>query len=149
MDGIFGFVLVLAGIAGFIVLIIIIVMHSIEEDKKEKAKIIKLVQQAGGKDVKIRRPIQVGGGRGGGRVAYFDVSYTDVNGERQTRQASKIRDGLGWSLVGDFYWDKPMQMPEPPVEWAQVASKEQIISEKAAEIKRLQEELARAKKELE
>ena len=120
---------------------ILVMRHSINNRNKTIAQLIKIVQQAGGQNISVQESIRfvtIFTKRG---PIYFNVSYIDINGEYQTRQVSKKID------VDDFYWDKPVQMPEPSVDGGRLESKEQIISDMDAEIKRLQEELARAKEE--
>jgi hypothetical protein len=125
----------------FFALGIYVMQHTGNERIQAKAELKKIVQQAGGQNIHVKDSTRLGTK---GSVC-FTISYIDINGEHQTRQASKKVDI--WSLVGDFYWDKPIQMSEPSVEEARLDSKEQIIGDMDAEINRLQEELDRAKKE--
>ena len=115
---------------------------NIKQRYEARAELLRLVQQAGGQNIHVQDSPRFGNIG----VLYFDVIYKDINGKYQTRKVARKISMWGWSLMDDFQWDKPLQMSKSSVQEVRLKSKEQIISEKAAEIKRLQEELARTKK---
>jgi hypothetical protein len=119
------------------------VIGNIKQRKEARAELLDIIQQAGGKNIYVQeqRPLGIK------RTALFDVSYDDINGKHQTHRVSRETNIWGMSLRSDFHWDRPLQTSELPVQEVSSESKEQIISEMDAEIKRLQEELARTKKE--
>ncbi len=107
-----------------------------------KEQLRKLAQQAGGRDIVIWR--EHGWGKNG--YVQFVLLYVDANGVRQKHRIAKHLDGWG-ALRDDLFWDKPLQLPNIAPLISTSSSKEQIISEMDAEIKRLQEELKRTREE--
>jgi len=126
----------------FLVILLVIIPH--RQNEQAKAHLIKIVKQAGGKDIALEQQYK-SGTKG---TLFFNIVYVDINEERQTRIVTTYTNIMGF-LTGEYYWDKPIQAPESPVDNTRSASKEQVISDMDAEIKRLQEELARVKKESE
>lgn len=115
-----------------------IYLEQIQRSRVE-AQLIKLIEQTGGSKITVHYQRRFGV-RG---VMYFEVNFVDVNGVKQRRQVSR-RMGFWSEPQGDFYWDKPLtaQTVQNPSQ-----SKEQIISNMDAEIKRLQKELEQARRE--
>lgn len=121
-----------------LVVFILGVLYVNEQRDMANTELVKIIQQAGGSNItveKLKRPGTQG-------VLHFVVNYVDIDGEYQTRQVTRSLNFWG-SLTGDFHWDKPVKTTSDN---GRLASKEQIISDMDAEIKRLQEELVRAKK---
>lgn len=126
---------------GFILVFIILVLLLHNRLRTEaETQIKKLVKQAGGKQITIEESNQFKSRKG---IFRFKVTYFDSNRTLQTRYATAIVERLG-SSIDVIHWDQPLQAP---VDNTRLESKEQIISDMDAEIKRLQDELARVKKE--
>ena len=131
-------------LAVFIVALTLLAIYITKQNETAKVQITKIVQQAGGSNITIESYPK----HGGNRALSFKVSYVDINGDLQTRYVITHFDFLGF-LTGAHYWDKPLQEQEATVDNTKLTSKEQIISDMDAEIKRLQEELSRTKNESE
>lgn len=115
------------------------ILYVNEQIDEANAELVKIIQQTGGSNITLQKLKRLGT-QG---VLNFEVNYMDIDGNHQTRQVTRNLNFWG-SLTGDFHWDKPLEiLPDD----SQLASKEQIISDMDAEIKRLQVELARKKKE--
>ena len=128
----------------FIFLVALLVIIPNKQIEKAKAQIIKRVKQVGGKDITLEQQHK-SGTKG---ILFFNVVYVDINEEHQTRCVTTHTDFWGF-LTGEYYWDEPLQVLESPTDSTHLVSKEQIINDMDAEIKQLQEELARVKKESE
>lgn len=123
---------------GFIVSIFVLALILDENATlNAKAQIEKLVHQAGGQQIIIKKHTQWGHRN----ALLFEVKYIDSRGNYQTREVSAILNSWGFS-VDAIHWDNPLQTP---IDNGRLASKEQIISDMDAEIKRLQDELALVK----
>lgn len=118
------------------------IIHSQKQKQKAKQQIVKRVQKIGGRHIVVE-PHSISGAT---RVVTFKVKYVDVNGRKRRHIVSRHTNFWG-SLIGDFLWDKPLKAPKPVEEIITPDSKEQIISDMDAEIKRLQEELRHAREE--
>jgi hypothetical protein len=127
---------------GFIIFLTWSILHSQSQKQLAKQQIVKLIKQIGGQNIVVEH-YHVWNNRG---VAHFKVRYVDANGTRQRHRVTKNSNYWG-TFIGDFYWDRPLQMPDTETPSTVSRSKEQIISEMDAEIKRLQEELGRARQE--
>lgn len=139
MESFFFSLLGIVVIIGFIGLLI----YSEQQFYKIQSELYKLVKQSGAQSINIERKRQFGE-KG---VYRFIVSFRDAKGKRQKRLVSRHIGGFG-APAGDFLWDKPLLDNEQEKQLsARLGSKEQIISEMDAEIKRLQEELALIQKE--
>ena len=125
---------------GLIIFVVWIIVKQNDQIQESKQQLHKLVQQAGGSDIVIWRERKWG--QNG--FIQFVLLYVDSNGIQQKHRVTQHWEGWG-GLSKEFFWDRPLQVPNtaPPVS----SSKEQIISEMDAEIKRLQEELRRAREE--
>lgn len=126
---------------GFVLVVIILTMMQHDRVKTEaETRIRKLVKQAGGKQITVEEF-----NRFISRIDIFrfKVMYIDTNRTLQTRYATVIVERFGFS-IDVIHWDQPLQ---PQIDNTRLESKEQIISDMDAEIKRLQAELARMKKE--
>ena len=126
-----------------IIYVIWSIFYSQKQKQKAKQQIVKLVQKIGGRHIVVE-PHSISGAT---RVVTFKVKYIDVNGNKRRHIVSRHTNFWG-SLNGDFLWDKPLKIPAPAYEIVNPDSKEQVISEMDAEIKRLQEELRRAREEV-
>jgi hypothetical protein len=125
---------------GLIIFVIWSIFYSQKQNQKAKQQVVKLIRRIGGQHIVIEHH-HAWGNRG---VIHFKVKYIDADGIRRRHRVSRHLNFWG-TLTGDFLWDKPLQMPQPKNEIGKSSSKEQIISEMDAEIKRLQEELRRAR----
>lgn len=111
--------------------------------QKAERQLYKMAQQAGGRDIVVWRESKRA------QKSFFIrfvLLYVDVNGVKHKHRVSRRLDGLD-RLKDDFFWDKPLQISDLTAEPLNLSSKEQIISEMAAQIKRLQKELDLARRE--
>ena len=126
-------------LGGLMVLLIWGLAKQNNQIQESKQRLRKLVEQVGGRDIVVWREHKWG------QKGFYEfvVIYVDINGNKQKHRVTQHWNR--WSgLRKEFYWDKPLQVPNTTPRVS--SSKEQIISEMDAEIKRLQEELQRARK---
>ena len=131
------FVLLLGGLMGVLIWGLAKQTNQIEESKQ---RLRKLAEQAGGRDVVVWREQKLGQ-KG---FIQFVLSYVDSNGIKQKHRVTQHWEVWG-GLSKEFFWDRPLQLANTAPRVS--SSKEQIISEMDAEIKRLQEELRRTREE--
>ena len=129
-------------LVGMVIFLIWSLSYSQKQGKEAQQQIIKLIEQIGGRQIEIK-PHYLIGARG---IFYFKVTYVDVDGQRCHHFVSRVVNAWG-TLQGDFLWDKPLKTPNIVEGAFTSSSKEQIINDMDAEIKRLQEELRRAREE--
>ncbi|MCL4267691.1 MAG: hypothetical protein KJ069_31255 [Anaerolineae bacterium] len=113
-----------------------------QEQQKIKDELYKLVRQAGAQNISIERERFIGN-RG---LYFFSLTYQDAVGKWQSRQVSRQMGFLG-QAQGEFMWDHPLISEPDPQLSSRLSSKEQIISDMDAEIKRLQQELEKSRQE--
>ncbi|MCA9898002.1 MAG: hypothetical protein H6654_06475 [Ardenticatenaceae bacterium] len=127
--------------AGLIVILIWGIAKQNSQIQEAKQQLRKLVQQAGGQNIVIWRDDKWG------QRGYFQfvLLYEDVNGIKHKHRVTKHVDL--WGVFEEaFFWDRPLQLPGLAAP-SPSSSKEQLVSEMDAEIKRLQEELRRTREE--
>lgn len=129
-------------LGGLIVLLIWGLAKQNNQIQESKQQLRKLVQQIGGREIVIWRE-QKWGQKG---FIQFVLLYVDANGVKQKHRVTQHYEAWG-GLKKEFFWDKPLQQPNTAPQVSTSSSKEQIISEMDAEIKRLQKELRRAREE--
>ena len=131
------FVLLLGGLMGVLIWGLAKQTNQIEESKQ---RLCKLAEQAGGRDVVVWREQKLG------QKGFYEfvVIYVDVNRNKQKHRVTQHWEVWG-GLSKEFFWDRPLQLANTAPRVS--SSKEQIISEMDAEIKRLQEELRRTREE--
>jgi len=127
---------------GLIVILIWGLAKQNSQIQEAKQQLRKLVQQAGGQNIVIWRDDKWGQ-RG---FFQFVLLYEDANGIKHKHRVTKHVDLWG-GFEEAFFWDKPLQLPGQAALPSPSSSKEQLISEMDAEIKRLQEELRRTREE--
>ena len=131
------FVLLLGGLMGVLIWGLAKQTNQIEESKQ---RLRKLAEQAGGRDIVVWREHKWG------QKGFYEfvVIYVDVNRNKQKHRVIQHWEVWG-GLSKEFFWDRPLQLANTAPRVS--SSKEQIISEMDAEIKRLQEELRRTREE--
>ena len=131
------FVLLLGGLMGVLIWGLAKQTNQIEESKQ---RLRKLAEQAGGRDIVVWREHKWG------QKGFYEfvVIYVDVNRNKQKHRVTQHWEVWG-GLSKEFFWDRPLQLANTAPRVS--SSKEQIINEMDAEIKRLQEELRRTREE--
>ena len=129
-------------IGGLFEILIWSIVKQNKQVQEAKLELRKLVQQAGGQNIVIWRDDKWGQ-RG---FIHFVLLCEDSFGVKHKHRVTKHWNFWG-GFQGEFFWDKPLQLATSTAPISSPSSKEQIISEMDAEIKRLQEELRHARKE--
>ena len=131
------FVLLLGGLMGVLIWGLAKQTNQIEESKQ---RLRKLAEQAGGRDIVVWREHKWG------QKGFYEfvVIYVDVNRNKQKHRVTQHWEVWG-GLSKEFFWDRPLQLANTAPRVS--SSKEQIINQMDAEIKRLQEELRRTREE--
>ncbi len=128
-------------VLGMLMIIGYSISHAYDQRQKAIVQLRKLVTQAGYRVIEISTINQYGT-QG---VMHFVVKFKDANDSYRVRNVKRDLNTWG-SLTGDFYWDKPLKVADTLMMTSRLDSKEQIISDMDAEIKRLRKELDEAKK---
>ncbi len=128
-------------IVGFVIFIGISIAYKREQEQIALEQLRKLVTQAGFRIIEISKISKT---EPYGTI-HFVLKFKDENDVYQERFA--VREINSWgTLKADFYWNEPLQAVESSMVASRLDSKEQIISDMDAEIKRLRKELDEAKK---